>query len=59
MVRGAVVTESGTYDITTYSSCMNTQTGVYYYKTYDDSRIRKADMRETDLEGDRIWAKEL
>lgn len=59
MVRGSVVTESGTYDITTYSCCVNTQTGVYYYKTYDDSRIRKADMRETDLEGDRIWAKEL
>ena len=51
MVRGSVITEAGTYDITTYSCCINTRTGVYYYKTYDDSRIRKVEMQETDLEG--------
>ena len=38
MVRGSVVTASGAYDITTYSCCVNTRTGVYYYKTYDNSR---------------------
>lgn len=54
MVRGTVITGTGTFDITTYSSCMNTQTGVYYYKTYDDSRIRKVDMRETDPEGKKV-----
>ena len=51
MVRGSVVTEQGTYDITTYSCCANARTGVYYYKTYDDSRIRRADLHDTDLEG--------
>lgn len=51
MVRGSVVTEQGTYDITTYSCCANARTGVYYYKTYDDSRIRKADLHDADLEG--------
>lgn len=51
MVRGSVITEAGTYDITTYSCCINTRTGAYYYKTYDDSRIRKVEMQETDLEG--------
>ena len=51
MVRGSVVTEQGTYDITTYSCCANTRTGVYYYKTYDDSQVRAVDMRETDLDG--------
>ena len=51
MVRGSVVTEQGTYDITTYSCCANTRTGVYYYKTYDDSRVRAVDMHETDLDG--------
>ncbi|MBM6854500.1 choloylglycine hydrolase family protein [Mediterraneibacter glycyrrhizinilyticus] len=51
MVRGAVVTEAGTYDITTYSCCVNTRTGTYYYKTYDDSRIRKVDLYREDPEG--------
>ena len=51
MVRGSVVTEQGTYDITTYSCCANVRTGVYYYKTYDDSRVRRADLHDADLEG--------
>lgn len=50
MVRGAVVTDQGTYDITTYSCCANTRTGVYYYKTYDDCRVRAVDMHEEDLD---------
>lgn len=56
MVRGTVINEAGKYEITTYSCCVNTQTGVYYYKTYDDSRIRKRDMYETDLEGTELFA---
>ncbi|HIR00371.1 MAG TPA: choloylglycine hydrolase family protein [Candidatus Scybalocola faecavium] len=51
MVRGSVITEAGTYDVTTYSCCVNVGTGDYYYKTYDDSRIRKVGLYETDLEG--------
>ena len=54
MVRGAVVTEEGKYDITMYSCCMNADTGVYYYKTYDDSRIRSADLHDVDLQGDKM-----
>ena len=54
MVRGTVVTEQGTYDRTTYSCCVNTRTGRYYYKTYEDSRIRAVDLREADLEGSRL-----
>ncbi len=50
MVRGAVVTEAGTYDITTYSCCVNAETGAYYYKTYDDSRVRRVDLFQTDPE---------
>ena len=51
MVRGAVVTEAGTYDITTYSCCINAATGAYYYKTYDDSRVRRTDLSQADPEG--------
>ncbi len=55
MVRGTVVTEQGTYDITTYSCCVNIDTGVYYYKTYDCSGIRSVNMYETELDGDRLY----
>lgn len=51
MIRGSVITEEGKYDITTYSCCMNTRTGMYYYKTYDDSCVRQVDMYGEDLEG--------
>lgn len=54
MVRGAVVTEAGTYDITTYSCCVNAEKGIYYYKTYDDSRIRQVDLHQNDLEEKRL-----
>lgn len=54
MVRGSVITSQGTYDITTYSCCVNAGTGVYYYKTYDDSRVRAVNMYETDLDGNRL-----
>ena len=51
MGRGAGVTEAGTYDITTYSCCINAATGAYYYKTYDDSRVRRTDLSQADPEG--------
>ena len=54
MVRGSVVTPRGTWDITTYSCCVNAGRGIYYYKTYEDSRIRRIDMRENDLSGDSL-----
>ena len=54
MIRGTVITGQGTCDITLYSSCMNTRTGVYYYKTYEDSRLRRIDMHQADLEEKRL-----
>ena len=54
MVRGTVITEEGKYDLTTYSCCVNAQTGTYYYKTYDDSRIRKEVLQEYDLDETRL-----
>lgn len=54
MIRGTVVTDQGTYDITTYSCCVNTRTGIYYYKTYEDSRLHAADMHAARLEGDKL-----
>lgn len=54
MVRGSVITENNTYDITTYSSCMDTKKGIYMFKTYDDSRIRKACLYDENLGGDAL-----
>ena len=51
MIRGSVITGDGKYDITTYSCCMNPRTGMYYYKTYDDSHVSQVDMYGEDLDG--------
>ena len=51
--RGLVEVEpgSGKYEITIYSSCINTTTGVYYYTTYGNHQITGVDMHHCDLDG--------
>lgn len=44
--RGCVEVAPGKYEITIYSCCCNTDKGIYYYKTYDDWRIRSVQMSE-------------
>lgn len=39
MPRGTVRTPQGECDITRYSCCINTTTGAYYYKTYDNCAV--------------------
>lgn len=51
-VRGSVHLENGTYEITTYSSCCNLDRGVYYYRTYEDTTLRKADMKKMNPDGE-------
>ena len=41
----------GKYEITIYSSCCNTDKGIYYYTTYENSQITGVDMMKEDLEG--------
>ena len=53
MTRGAVLVH-GKPEITIYSCCCNADTGVYYYTTYENSRITGVDMHREDLDGDRI-----
>jgi choloylglycine hydrolase len=44
------------YEITVYSSCCNTDRGIYYYTTYDNSKICGIDMHKEDLQKDTlIW----
>ncbi len=51
MNRGICLTEEGTWDITVYTSCMNTARGLYYYTTYDNRQISCVDMHKCDLDG--------
>ena len=54
--RGCVQMEDGSYEMTIYSSCCNTDTGVYYYTTYDHRAITAVDMHREDLEGETVIA---
>lgn len=49
MVRGTNVNENDKYDITTYSCCINTTKGIYYYKTYKNNQITAIKMNENNM----------
>lgn len=50
MVRGGVITEDGQEDYTIYSSCMDLNQGIYYYRTYENGRVNAVDLRKESLE---------
>lgn len=50
MQRGSVRMPDGGNDITIYSSCMNQDTGTYYYRTYDNFQISAVCLRHEDLD---------
>ena len=52
--RGCVKMGEASYEVTIYSSCCNTDKGIYYYKTYDNCCITAVDMNKEDLEGMKI-----
>ena len=47
---------NGMYEMTNYTSCCNTDRGVYYYTTYNNSTINAVDMYRENLDGDKIIA---
>ena len=49
--RGCVHMGEGKYEITIYSSCCNTDKGIYYYTTYENSQITGIDMHKENLDG--------
>lgn len=51
MPRGCVRMEKDNYEITIYSCCCNTDKGIYYYTSYDHSRIIGVDMHRENLDG--------
>ena len=44
----------GQYEFTAYSSCCNTERGIYYYRTYENSSIIGIDMHREDLNGEKL-----
>lgn len=46
MIQGATITKEGKCDITTYSCCINTSMGIYYYKTYTNNQFTAIRMTE-------------
>lgn len=54
MVKGGAMAADGMEDFTLYSSCMNQQKGIYYYKTCNNSRINAVNMHKEDLDSQHI-----
>ena len=49
--NGLTAVEGGHYEYTIYSSCCNTDKGIYYYTTYENSQISAVDMNRENLNG--------
>lgn len=54
MPAGAVVTPEGKWDITRYACCVNTDTGTYYYKTYDNCALTAVALTQARRTGDKL-----
>lgn len=54
--RGCCKLEKDKYEITLYTSCCNTDKGIYYYNTYENHQISGVDMHKEDLNGDKLIA---
>ena len=52
--KGCVKVDKEKYEYTIYSSCMDLEKGIYYYKTYDNSQIIGIDMNRYDLNSKEI-----
>ena len=48
--RGCTVTHNGKLEITQYSSCINTDKGIYYYTTYENRQINAVFMNREKLD---------
>ncbi len=58
-IKGSVITEDGKYVITVYTSCCNTDKGIYYYTTYNNRTIEKVEMQKENLDSTRLIVHEL
>ncbi|WP_414839765.1 choloylglycine hydrolase [Carnobacterium sp. TMP28] len=59
MVRGSSLTKEGKNDITSYACCVNTEKGIYYYKTYENNQLTAIHMHNENLDSDELITVEL
>lgn len=52
--RGCCKLEDNTYEVTLYTSCCNTNKGIYYYTTYDNHQITAINMHKEDLDSSNL-----
>ena len=52
--RGCCDLGNDKYEITIYTSCCNTDKGIYYYKTYDNHQISAVGMYNENLDGKQL-----
>ncbi len=57
--RGCVKMGGEEYEITAYSSCCNTDKGIYYYTTYKNRQISAVDLWQENLESNDVIAYSL
>lgn len=50
--RGCCELEDGKYEITIYTSCCNTDKGIYYYNTYENHQITAVHLERENLDGE-------
>lgn len=54
--RGLSHVRHAEYEYTLYSSCCNTDKGIYYYTTYENSQITAVDMHRCGLDGRELFS---
>lgn len=54
-VRGEAMRESGNYEITIYSSCVNVHKLIFYYKTYNNSTVNALDVKKLNLNVSKLY----
>lgn len=52
--RGCVLTKSNQHEITRYTSCCNLEHGIYYYTTYENSRISVVELQNHNIMGNKL-----
>ena len=58
-VRGCCNLGDEKYEITIYTSCCNTNKGIYYYTTYNNHQITAVDIHKENLDGNKLIRYEL
>ncbi len=56
MPKGSVMTRDGQCEYTRYSSCCNTDKGIYYYTTYGNMNITAIDLHSVNIDDREIYA---